>query len=79
MNRSLHDLTNHASFPVFPPLSQRLPRPTTENTVQFALFTSPIWLPVGSIGFRLLQSLLRRLIGGRHWNQIRVEFVYEPD
>lgn len=50
----------HAAFPALPGLAERLPTPTTENTAQFALFTSPLWVPAALVGLRLLRRLLRR-------------------
>ena len=51
----------HAAFPALPPLIERLPTPTTENAAQFALFTSPLWVPATLAGFKLL----RRILGGK--------------
>lgn len=48
----------HAAFPAIPPLFDRLPTPTTENTAQFALVTSPLWVPASLVGFKLLKKLL---------------------
>jgi hypothetical protein len=48
----------HALFPALPPLAARLPTPVGDNVAQFALFTSPLWVPVGLMGLKLLQRLL---------------------
>lgn len=49
----------HAPFPALPPVAQRLPRPTGRNTLQFALFTSPLWTAGALIGWKILRALLR--------------------
>jgi hypothetical protein len=51
----------HASFPALLPLSTRLPTSTEENIAQFALFTSPVWIPAAFLGVKLL----RRILGPR--------------
>lgn len=48
----------HASFPALPPLAARLPTPTGENAAQFALFTSPVWVPAVWLGLKLLRRIL---------------------
>jgi hypothetical protein len=47
----------HAGFPGLPPVSQRLPTPADQNTLQFALFTSPVWVPAALLGFKLLKKV----------------------
>ncbi len=44
----------HAAFPVLPPVEARLPGSTRSNAAQFALFTSPLWIPAGLLGLKLL-------------------------
>jgi hypothetical protein len=50
----------HTLFPVLPPLVERLPTPTTENAVQFAVATSPVWIPAALIGLKLVQRVFDR-------------------
>ena len=50
----------HAIFPTLPPVSQRLPTPADQNTLQFALFTSPVWVPATLLGLKLLGKLFGR-------------------
>ncbi len=50
----------YAAFPPLPPVVERLPGPVNENVLQFALFTSPVWIPTGILGLRLLKRLFRR-------------------
>jgi hypothetical protein len=50
----------HASFPPLPPLAQRLPTPAEQNALQFALFTSPVWVPAAVVGLKLLRKVLGR-------------------
>ena len=50
----------HLAFPGLPTPELRLPIPTTMNTAQFAAFTSPIWIPAGIIGLKLLKKCFRR-------------------
>lgn len=51
----------HAAFPALLPVEGRLPASTSENAWQFALFTSPVWVPAAVIGLKIL----RRALGGR--------------
>lgn len=51
----------HANFPTLLPLEERLPTPTGRNALQFALFTSPVWVPAALIGL----NLLRKVFGKR--------------
>jgi hypothetical protein len=51
----------HAVFPILPPVSQRLPTPTDQNALQFALFTSPLWVPATLLGLKVL----KKVFGGR--------------
>ena len=51
----------HAAFPALPPVSQRLPTPTDQNTLQFALFTSPVWVLATLLGIKLL----KKVFGGK--------------
>jgi hypothetical protein len=44
----------HAAFPVLPPVAERLPSTTRKNAFQFAVATSPVWLPAALIGLRML-------------------------
>jgi hypothetical protein len=53
----------HAEFPTLPDVSDRMPQPTRDNAMQFALFSSPLWLPAGLLGIKLSQILLRKFIG----------------
>jgi hypothetical protein len=50
----------HAAFPVLPPLAARLPTPTSQNRAQFALLTSPLWLPAAALGIKALRRWLGR-------------------
>ncbi len=50
----------HAAFPQLLPVEERLPAPVGQNALQFALFTSPLWVPAGALGLRLLGRLLSR-------------------
>ena len=50
----------HASFPPLLPLAQRLPVSPGRNRLQFALFTSPAWLPAAALGLKALKRVLRR-------------------
>jgi len=49
----------HTTFPGLPPVSQRLPTPTNQNTLQFALFTSPVWVPATLLGIKVLKKVFR--------------------
>ena len=51
----------HAPFPELPPVAARLPTPPARNAFQFALFTSPLWLPALALGL----GLLGRIFGKR--------------
>jgi hypothetical protein len=51
----------HAAFPPLPPVGERLPTPTGQNALQFALLTSPAWIPAGLVGLKMLKKVL----GGR--------------
>ena len=46
----------HAAFPVLLPVEQRLPTPTDRNALQWALFTSPAWLPAALLGIAALKK-----------------------
>jgi len=48
----------HAAFPVLLPLAERLPTPVGQNQAQFALLTSPLWLPAAALGIKALGRLL---------------------
>jgi hypothetical protein len=48
----------HSEFPELPPVAARLPASTQQNATQFALFTSPLWIPAGIIGLRLIKRIL---------------------
>ena len=50
----------HAPFPSLLPAAQRLPTPVARNAIQFALFTSPAWLPAAALGLKALRSLFER-------------------
>jgi len=50
----------HAAFPLLPPAEARLPEPTRSNTAQFALFTSPVWVPATMVGLKVLGRVLGR-------------------
>jgi hypothetical protein len=47
-------------FPTLLPVSQRLPTSTDQNAMQFAIFTSPVWVPATLLGLRLLRKVFRR-------------------
>jgi len=51
----------HGAFPALPPVETRLPTPPGRNAYQFALFTSPVWVPAAAVGLKLLG----RIFGGR--------------
>lgn len=51
----------HGAFPVLPPVAERLPIPTGQNALQFALFTSPVWVPAALLGLKAL----RKVFGGK--------------
>ena len=50
----------HAAFPTLQPLAQRLPAPVDRNLLQFALVTSPLWLPAAVLGLKVLRRVCRR-------------------
>jgi hypothetical protein len=50
----------HARIPPLPPVAKRLPTPSDQNTLQFALFTSPVWVPTALLGMKLFKRLMRR-------------------
>lgn len=50
----------HGAFPALLPLSERLPTPTGDNAKQFALATSPLWVPVALGGLNHLRRRRRR-------------------
>jgi hypothetical protein len=50
----------HAAFPVLPPVEARLPESTRRNAYQFALFTSPAWIPAAAVGLSLLGRIFRK-------------------
>jgi hypothetical protein len=50
----------HAPFPALPELAQRLPTPVGQNRAQFALLTSPLWMPATVLGLAALKRFLGR-------------------
>lgn len=50
----------HAPFPVLAPLVERLPTPVGENAIQFAVASSPVWIPVALMGLKLVQRVFDR-------------------
>jgi hypothetical protein len=50
----------HAPFLALPPFSERLPTPADRNFAQFALLTSPLWLPAAALGLKALRGVLGR-------------------
>jgi hypothetical protein len=50
----------HDAFPVLPPVVDRLPSPVDQNMMQFAAFTSPIWVPAALLGLRCLKKLCKK-------------------
>ena len=50
----------HQAFPALPGPEWRLPTPTSRNKAQFAVFTSPLWIPASIVGIRLVQKMLKR-------------------
>jgi hypothetical protein len=52
----------HAPFPTLPPAAQRLPTPTSRNTLQMALCASPVWAPAALLGFKLLSKIFRAVV-----------------
>jgi hypothetical protein len=48
----------HAEFPLLPPLTERLPTPPGQNALQFAMFTSPAWLPATLVGLKALNKFV---------------------
>jgi hypothetical protein len=50
----------HAAFPVLPPLEARLPNSAGQNRAQFALLTSPLWVPAAVLGIKALKHLFGR-------------------
>jgi hypothetical protein len=50
----------HGTFPVLPPVDERLPGSVTQNALQFALMTSPLWVPAGLASLRLLTRRRKR-------------------
>jgi hypothetical protein len=51
----------HATFPVLPPVEARLPESPMHNAYQFALATSPLWVPAAAVGVGVLGRVLRVL------------------
>jgi hypothetical protein len=51
----------HAAYPPLSSPAQRRPTPTGQNALQFALFTSPLWVPATAIGLKVL----KRIFAGR--------------
>lgn len=49
----------HAAFPALPAVEGRLPAPVGKNALQFALFSSPVWVPAAWMGLKLLRKILR--------------------
>ena len=52
----------HAAFPQLPPAIDRLPSSVGQNALQFGLFSSPVWIPAGVLGLKLLGRLFRRQV-----------------
>jgi hypothetical protein len=52
-----YQIEPHATFPPLPLVTQRLPTPTNQNSLQFAILTSPIWLLIGWFGLRVLKKI----------------------
>jgi hypothetical protein len=50
----------HADFSPLPPVEERLPEPVGRNAYQFALFSSPVWLPAAVLGLKLLNRILAK-------------------
>ena len=50
----------HAALPPLLSLDQRLPTSPGRNRLQFALFTSPAWLPAAALGLKALKRVFRR-------------------
>jgi hypothetical protein len=48
----------HAAFPPLPPVAERLPTPAGQNALQFALLTSPAWVPATLVGLKLLRKIV---------------------
>jgi hypothetical protein len=48
----------HAAFPPLPPVTERLPTPTGQNALQFALLTSPVWVPATLVGLKTLRKVV---------------------
>jgi hypothetical protein len=48
----------HAEFPLLPPLTERLPTSPGQNALQFAMFTSPAWLPATLVGLKALDKFV---------------------
>jgi hypothetical protein len=48
----------HAAFPMIPPVEARLPASPRDNAYQFALLTSPAWVPAAAVGLKLLGKVL---------------------
>jgi len=49
----------HGAFPALPSLAERLPTSPQENVAQFALATSPVWVPATLVGLKVLRRLWR--------------------
>lgn len=47
----------HGTFPALPPLPARVPTPVGANAAQFALATSPLWVPAAFVSVKLLSRL----------------------
>ncbi|MBN1875345.1 MAG: DUF2961 domain-containing protein [Anaerolineae bacterium] len=52
-----YQMEPHVAFPLLPPLAGRLPTPTGENITQFALFSSPVWVPATLVGLKMLKKI----------------------
>ncbi len=50
----------HAAFPALPPVDARLPASLARNAYQFALFSSPVWVPAALLGLKALGNVLGR-------------------
>ena len=49
----------HATFPTLPPVAERLPTPTGQNSMQMALLASPVWLPAAVVGLKKISKVFR--------------------
>jgi hypothetical protein len=49
----------HAAFPALLPAELRMPAPVTSNALQFALFSSPVWVPAVWLGWKEIKKIFR--------------------